>query len=95
MAAAELVERALANLRRIDFVGVSEDLGGLYARIAGPWRLPPVPTLARLNTRERRDVALVPARPATVTAAAEALIERMTALDRPVYALARQLAELG
>ncbi len=92
MAPEAVLARAEANLRRIDFVGVTEVLDGLYARVAVAHGLPAAAALPRVNTRDDRRPEFMPAREAVLTAEAEVALERLTWMDQRLYALAREMA---
>lgn len=93
IAPAALLARAEANLRRVAFVGTSEALDALHARIAAARGLPRDPApLPWLNTRDEAGDALDPPRELEITAAGAALLERLTWMDARLHALARELA---
>jgi len=96
MSDAELLEGARRNLLRCGAVGIADDVGGLYRRIAAAFGFTPGAEPPRLNTRESGAEVLRPAgAPPVVTPAAAAALDRLTRLDRPLFALARRLAEAG
>jgi hypothetical protein len=89
---AEVLERAEATLRRCAVVGVTEALDDFYARVSARFGLPPQPVLPRLNGRDAQRPEWDPAPEPAMTPEAEALLDELTRLDQPIYALARRLA---
>jgi hypothetical protein len=90
-----MLEMAATNLRRLAFVGVTEALDALYARVAAAHGWPEEEALPRLNTRDDTSPHFTAAREVVMTPAAEALLEQRTRLDRRLHALARELAGLA
>jgi hypothetical protein len=82
----ELPESALERLESIEFVGVTERLDGLFARVARAWGFDDPGSLPRLQVSpDRLSRAELPPR----------LVERIeeaTAIDRELYRLALRLA---
>lgn len=83
----EALARAVANLRALDFVGVTERLDGGLAALAGRmgWE-PPAGPRGRVNATPRRP------RVADLTAAERAAVEEVTRLDAELYREAVRLA---
>lgn len=81
----ELLARAAANLRRIDFVGTTADLDRVDRATAGLFGWPSEP-LARLNQSRPVDRGEISDR-------VRRKIDERTAVDRELYDLARELAE--
>jgi hypothetical protein len=90
-----VLARAEAQLRSFEFVGLTEELDGLYQRLVPACGLPPCPRLPRLNSRDDQGPILDAVREPELTPEALALLDDLTRLDRPLYALARQLAGPG
>lgn len=89
---AEVLERAERNLRRCEVIGVTDDLGGFYARLAAAWGLPPAEALPHLNGHDEQRREWDAPREPVLSDEALAWIDAHTRLDRQIYALARQLA---
>jgi hypothetical protein len=81
----ELTERAVTRLRKIDVVGVADDLDAVAARVAETWGKPVPPPLPRSNE------SLVTVPNADVSARLRSVIEQGTVADAALYreALAR------
>jgi hypothetical protein len=75
----ELTERALTRLRKIDVVGVADDLDAVAARVAEVWGKPPPPPLPRSNE------SLLGVRDGDVTEEVRAAIVEGTAADAAIY----------
>lgn len=84
---------ARRNLLRCGAVGIDSDVAGLYRRVCDAFGFAAGENPPRLNTRESGAAVLRPAGPPPiVTPAAAAALERLTRLDRPLFALAQALA---
>jgi hypothetical protein len=75
----ELTERALTRLRKIDVVGVADDLDAVAASVAELWGKPAPPLLVPSNE------SLVTVPPSDVTDRVRVLIEQGTAADAALY----------
>lgn len=86
---AELLEKALANLRVMAFVGFVERLDEDVPKLMVALGLPDAGPLPRVNTRELESDVLEPRDPPVVTPEAAEELDRATELDRMLYRLAR------
>jgi hypothetical protein len=89
ISAAELLERALANLRRLDAIGFAERLDQDRPRLMDALGLPDSGPLPRENTRDLESDLLEPRPWPEITPEAQAELNRATELDRMLYRLAR------